>query len=206
MDPRAFLNQHPDGAILNEIQNTPDLLSYIQVSVDESQKNGMINIKDLSLFEKFIKLCAGRIGSVFEASGLANEVGVSSHTITHWLSILGASFIVFRLQPYFESFGKPIIKSPKLYFTDVGFASYLLDIKTISQLTRDPLRGAVYEGLMILELMKYRFNKGKNPNLYYYRDNHQNEVDVIIKYGHELIPIEIKSSETFHSSFLKNIN
>ena len=109
----------------------------------------------------------------FEASALSNEVGVSSHTIQHWLSILESSYIVFRLNPYFENFGKRVIKSPKLYFTDVGLATYLLDIENSSQLNRDPLRGALFENLVILELMKYRLNQGKEPNLYFYRDNHR---------------------------------
>ena len=175
--------------------------TYVQRDVRQ-----MINIKEINLFEKFLKLCAGRIGSIFEASSLANEVGVSSHTINSWLSVLEASYVIFRLQPYFENFGKRIIKSPKIYFTDVGLASYLLDIESISQVARDPLRGALFENLVILELMKYRFNKGAAANIYYYRDNHKNEVDVIIKYGNELIPIEIKSAETFHGEFLKNVS
>lgn len=287
-DPRHFLNQYPSGAILDEIQNTPALLSYLQVIVDEKKQNGlfiltgshqlalhkeisqslagrtalltllplsiaelqhsnielstnsqilqggypriydqnlepariysdyyrtyiqrdvrqMINIKDLNLFEKFIKLSAGRIGSVWDANSMANEVGVSGKTINSWISILEASFIVFRLQPYYENFGKRVIKSPKLYFFDVGLASYLLDIENINQLARDPLRGALFENIVILELMKYRLNQGKDSNLYYHRDNHKNEVDVIIKYGHELIPIEIKSAQTFHSSFTKGV-
>jgi predicted AAA+ superfamily ATPase len=288
-DPKSFLKQNSNGVILDEIQNAPELLSYIQVIVDENKASGqfiltgshqlalhaaiaqslagrtamltllplsinelqnngfdltvdkqilqggypriyaqnldctrayadyyrtyvqrdvrqMINIKDISLFEKFIKLCAGRIGAIFEASSLANEVGVSGHTINSWLSILEASHVIFRLQPYFENFGKRSIKSPKLYFTDVGLASYLLDIENISQVARDPLRGALFENLVILELMKYRFNQGAAANIYYYRDNHKNEVDVIIKYGNELIPIEIKSAETFHRDFLKHVS
>lgn len=288
-DPRAFLADHQQGAIFDEIQNSPELLSYLQVLVDDDPVNGrfiltgshqlalheaitqslagrtalltllplsinelqqngitlttdsvifqggyprlyqqnlnpsriyadyyrtyiqrdvrqMIHIKDLNLFEKFIKLCAGRIGSLFQANALANEVGVSSHTINHWLSILEASFIIFRLPPYFENFGKRISKSYKLYFVDVGLASYLLDIESTTQIKRDPLRGALFENLVVLELMKYRLNQGMNPNLYFYRDNHQNEVDVIIKYGHHLIPIEIKSAQTFHDSFTKQLS
>lgn len=178
---------------------------YYQTYVQRDVRQ-MINIKDISLFEKFIKLSAGRIGSVWDASSLANEVGVSGQTINHWLSILEASFIVFRLQPYFENFGKRIIKSPKLYFNDVGLACYLLDIENIKQLSRDPLRGALFENMTILELIKHRQNQGLAPNLYFYRDNHKNEVDIIFKTGHKLIPIEIKSSETFHPSFTKGIN
>lgn len=287
-DPRGFLQQYRQGAIFSEIQNVPELLSYIQVEVDERQENGlyvltgshqlslhaaitqslvgrtamltlwplslhelaqhhdtlsadeaifyggfprltqagldphrmysdyyqtyiqrdvrqMMHLKDMSLFNKFVKLCAGRIGSIFNAHALANEVGVSSHTINSWLSVLEASFIMFRLPPYFENFGKRVIKSPKVYFTDVGLACYLLDIENIQQLSRDPLRGALFENLVVLECMKYRLNQGKQPNSYFYRDHHGHEVDLVMKYGHQLLPIEIKSAETFHEGFLKHL-
>lgn len=287
-DPRGFLERFPEGAILDEIQRLPSLLSYLQGIVDEKQIKGLfiltgshqlqlhesisqslagrtailkllpfdirelsvnnidmmldeyllkgmypriykdninptkfyrdyvqtyverdvrhlLNIKDLSLFQQFLKLCAGRIGQVFNSNALSNEIGVSHHTILNWLSILEASFLVFRLQPYFENFGKRIIKSPKLYFTDVGLASYLLDITSVEQVTRDPLRGNLVENLIISEFYKEQFNQGREPSFYYYRDSNQNEVDMIIKFGNELIPIEIKPARTFNISFLKGL-
>lgn len=155
--PRIYKDQLDPG---EAYQNY--LMTYVERDVRQ-----LINLKDMNLFQRFIKLCAGRIFSVFEASSLANEVGVSAHTIINWLSILEASYIVFRLPPYFENFRKRVIKSPKLYFTDVGFASYLLDIDTVSQLQHDPLRGGLFENLIILELMKYRLNQGKRANLYF---------------------------------------
>jgi uncharacterized protein len=287
-DPRAFLGKYPEGAILDEIQRVPDLLSYIQVIVDENQKKGMyiltgshqlelhqaisqslagrcailnllplslteikdanfelsidqailkggypriykdnlnptkayrnyfqtyierdlrqlIKIKDLSLFQKFIRLCAGRIGQILVMDSISNEVGVSSHTINEWVSILEASFVVFRVYPYFENFGKRLIKSPKIYFTDVGFASYLLGIENETQLARDPLRGNLFENLIVLELYKYRYNLGLDPRLYFYRDQSKNEIDLLFQNGSKLIPIEIKSSKTFNFEFIKNL-
>jgi len=188
----------------DNLNPTKTYADYFRTYVERDVRQ-MLNVKDINLFEKFIKLCAGRIGGVFEASSLANEVGVSNKTISHWLSILEASYIVFRLPPYFENIGKRLIKSPKLYFTDVGLASYLLGIESEAQLSRDPLRGDLFENLVVLELMKYRFNRAQDPNLYFYRDQSKNEIDIIIKHGHELIPVEIKSAQTFHSQFLKGL-
>lgn len=287
-DPRQFFASHPKGAILDEIQRAPELLSYIQSIVDETPIPGMfiltgshqlelhsainqslagrttlidllplsmgelhsnqidkslneylfngfypgiykqnlnpttfyrdyfrtyverdvrqlVEIKDLARFQRFMQLCAGRVGSLLNKESLANDVGAASRTIDHWISILEASFLVVRLQPYFENFGKRIIKSPKLYFTDVGLLNYLLGIEILTQINRDPLFGFIFENLVVLELIKTRFNQGKQSNLYFYRDSHQNEVDVIIKHGHQLIPIEIKSTHTFNPVLLKNL-
>ena len=178
--------------------------SYLQTYVERDVRQ-MINIKDLSMFQRFIKLCASRIGQLFNAHSISNELGVSSHTIGQWLSILEASFVVFRLQPYFENLGKRIIKSPKLYFTDVGLATYCLDITRQEQLTRDPLRGNLVENFIISELIKQRLNQGITTPVYFYRDSNQNEVDLLIKSGNELCPIEIKSSKTFNPIFLKGL-
>jgi hypothetical protein len=287
-DPRGFLAKYPEGAILDEIQRIPELLSYIQVIVDEKKIKGMfiltgshqlqlheaisqslagrtailtllplslneirnhgvkpeldelmlkggypqvyqenldpyelyrnyfqtyverdvrslINLKDLTLFERFVKILAGRIGKEVNLEEIGGEIGVSANTIKGWISILEASFIIFRLQPYFENFGKRLTKSPKIYFIDVGFAAYLLGIENKNQLSRDPLRGYLFENLIVLELFKFRYNLGKDPQLYFYRDVRQHEVDVIFKQGNFLTPIEIKSSLTFNSDFLKNL-
>jgi hypothetical protein len=287
-DPRGFLERYPDGAILDEIQRVPKLLSYIQGIVDERDTKGLfiltgshqlelhqaisqslagrtalltllpmsldelikagldfsldeallrggyprihkdaldptkayrnyfqtyverdlrqlINVKDLIQFERFVRICAGRVGQILNLEEIGGEVGVSSHTVKEWISILEASFILFRLQPYFENFGKRMIKSPKLFFTDVGLAAYLLGIENETQMSRDPLRGHLVENLVVLELLKWRLNHGQDPNLYYYRDVQKNEIDLIFKEGNLLIPIEIKSSKSFHSDFLKKL-
>ncbi len=157
------------------------------------------------LFQKFVRLCAGRIGQIFNAHQLSNEVGVSVPTIKSWLSLLQTSYIVFLLPPYFENIKKRLIKSPKLYFYDVGFASYLLGIESPEQISRDPLRGNLFENLVLSELIKTRINKGLDMNLYFFRDQHQNEVDVVFKRGSLFTTAEIKSAQTFTSHFLNGL-
>jgi len=179
--------------------------NYFQTYVERDLRQ-LINVKDLMQFERFVRVCAGRVSQILNLEEIGGEVGISSHTVKQWISILEASFIVFRLQPYFDNFGKRIIKSPKLFFTDVGLATYLLGIENKTQVARDPLRGHLVENLVVLELMKYRLNQGLDPQLYYYRDVQKNEVDVIFKKGRELIPIEIKSSKTYNAEFLKRLH
>lgn len=287
-DPVGLLKQCPDGAIFDEVQHAPELLSYLQVVVDERNVEGLfiltgshqpalhaaisqslagrtamlsllplsinelnqqnikmslheylfngfmprvydkkidpskyyrdylqtyiekdvrtlINLKDLMTFQKFLKLCASRTGQVLNLSAFGGELGVSHHTVKHWLSVLQASFVITLLPPCFENFGKRLIKSPKLYFMDVGLACYLLDIENINQLARDPARGGLVENLVISEMQKARLNCGKQPNLYYYRDSQQVEIDVIYKAGHQLIPFEIKATDTYRKAHFKSI-
>ncbi len=166
----------------------------------------LINIKNLRLFKKFVKLCAGRIGNIFIASNLSNEVGVSVPTIQSWLSILEASYIVFLLEPYYSNIKKRLIKSPKLYFYDTGLAAYLLGIETVTQIQRDPLRGALIENLVLMEMIKKRYNSGLDHNLYFYRDSHNNEIDILYKSADCITPFEIKSADTYNKEFLKNLN
>lgn len=166
----------------------------------------IINIKDISLFQKFIRLCAGRIGTECNASNLSNEVGVSSNTIQSWFSILAASYVAYQLPPYFANIGKRLIKTPKFYFYDVGLACYLLGIENEQQLNTHPLRGSLFENMVINEAMKNRLNKGKDPSLYFYKDKSQNEVDLIHIQGNELYAYEIKSSQTYNNEFYKGIS
>lgn len=288
-DPRAFLNQYPQGAIIDEIQRAPELLSYLQVVVDEHPQAGLfiltgsqqlslneaitqslagrtdiikllplsiteltqsnvylatdelifkgfypklhahslntlrfyrnyletyverdvrrlLAIKDFTRFELFLKLCAARMGQIFNASELSNEVGVSSHTIKDWLSVLEASFIIFRLPPYYTNIKKRLIKSPKIYFYDTGLASYLLGIHSRHQVRRDPLYGHLFENLVVSELMKTLFNSGQPTNLYFYRDSSQKEVDVLFEQGRQLTAIEIKSAQTFTKEFVQPLH
>lgn len=287
-DPRGFLANIPKGAILDEVQRLPEILSYIQGIVDKTGKPGMfiltgshqpeihhavsqtlagrtailtlfpfsftelmeyksrwnpfemivtgafprvheeklvpsrffnsylqtyverdvrslINLKDLRPFQHFLILLAGRIGQVVNYTSLSNDVGVSSTTIKQWTSVLKASYVIFEMPPYFENVGKRVIKSPKIYFCDTGLVSNLLGMETSDQVMRDPLRGGLYENLVILEFLKARFNHGKRPDLFYYRDTHGNEVDLILRDGRMLIPIEIKSAATFTPDFLKGL-
>lgn len=288
-DPRAFLSSLKGDVILDEIQRAPELLSYIQVIVDEKKKNGqfiltgshqlqlkeaitqslagrtaivqllplsmkelaptefalenfedyiikgflpriydqrqrpqqaysnyyqtyverdvrqLINLKDVGLFEKFMKLLAGRVGQLIDYGSLGNDVGVDGKTIKNWLSILEASFVIFKLAPYFENFGKRVIKSPKYYFTDVGLLSFILGIDKAVQVRRDPLVGHIFENLVIIESLKSRLNQGAIPNLYFYRDSKGHEIDLIFQDGRKLVAIEIKSSSTYSSALIKNL-
>lgn len=289
LDPKAFLNQFKKPVILDEIQRVPNLLSYIQVIVDERKQNGqfvltgshqlqlresitqslagrtailqllplsiqelqnsnqglnkfedyaiqgflpriydqkirphqaysnyyqtyverdvrqLINLKDMTLFEKFIKLLAGRVGQLMDYNSLANDIGVDSKTVKSWLSILEASFIVYKLTPYFENFGKRVIKAPKYYFIDIGLLSFILGLEKTEHVSRDPLVGQLFENLVIIEFLKSRLNKGKISNLYFYRDSSGLEVDLLIQNGRKLNGIEIKSASTFSSNLISNL-
>ena len=162
-------------------------------------------MKDQIRFTKFLKLCAARIGSLFNASELGAEVGVSSKTISHWLSVLQASYLITLLPPYYENIPKRLVKSPKLYFNDPGLACYLLDIETPQQLDRDKMRGAIFENMIVMEAIKHRYNMGLEDGVFFYRDSNQNEVDLLIKQEGELTAIEVKSSMTYSSSFEKTL-
>lgn len=178
--------------------------NYYQTYVERDVRQ-LIHLKDASLFEKLMKLTAGRIGQIFDYSSLANDVGVDAKTIRHWISILEASFILFKLPPYFENFGKRVIKSPKYYFTDVGLLCFLLGIRTPEQIKRDPLVGQIFENLIVIECLKTRYNQGAPADLYYFRDSKGNEVDLLIQCGRQIQAVEIKSAATFHSDQLKGL-
>ncbi len=178
--------------------------NYYQTYVERDVRQ-LIHLKDANLFEKFIKLLAGRVGQIINYQSLASDVGVDSKTIKQWLSILEASFIVFALPPYFENFGKRVIKSPKYYFTDTGLLSYLLDIEKAAQVARDPLLGSLFENLVVLEALKTRYNQGLTANLYFFRDYQGNKIDLLFKSGSQLTGVEIKAAATWNSSFKKGL-
>ncbi len=179
--------------------------NYFETYIERDLRQ-VIQIQNLRLFRKFVKLCAGRIGQLFSASSLANETGVSVPTINSWISILETSFIIMLLEPYYTNTKKRLIKTPKLYFYDTGLASYLLGIENQLHLSRDPLRGSLFENLVIMELVKKRYNMGLDHNLFFYRDSNMNEVDILVKSGDKFKAIEVKSAETFHKSFLKGLS
>ena len=156
-------------------KNIPKFLypSYVKTYLERDVRD-LLNVKDIRLFNMFLKLCAGRIGSVFNASEIAGEIGVSSKTIQAWVSILQASYVVYLLPPYFENSRKRLTKSPKMYFCDTGLACTLLGIESAEQLAFDKMRGHLFENLIVVELLKRRLNEGKESNLYFYRDSNQN--------------------------------
>ena len=178
--------------------------SYVRTYLEKDVRD-LLQMKDQIRFTKFLKLCAARIGSLFNASELGAEIGVSSKTISHWLSVLQASYLITLLPPYYENIPKRLVKSPKLYFNDPGLACYLLDIETPQQLDRDKMRGAIFENMIVMEAIKHRYNMGLEDGVFFYRDSNQNEVDLLIKQEGELTAIEVKSSMTYSSSFEKTL-
>lgn len=178
--------------------------SYVRTYLEKDVRD-LLQMKDQIRFTKFLKQCAARIGSLFNASELGAEIGVSSKTISHWLSVLQASYLITLLPPYYENIPKRLVKSPKLYFNDPGLACYLLDIETPQQLDRDKMRGAIFENMIVMEAIKHRYNMGLEGGVFFYRDSNQNEVDLLIKQEGELTAIEVKSSMTYSSSFEKTL-
>lgn len=285
-DPRGFLSNYPDGAVLDEIQRAPELFSYLQQILDEQQAIGMFiltgsnnfflqesisqslagrvgylfllpltinetgikeknanelifkgcypalynnatdaarfyanyirtyverdvrlikNITDLYTFERFLRLCAGRIGQLLNMSSLSVEVGVDVKTISSWIGVLEASFIVFRLQPYHKNFNKRVVKMPKLYFYDTGLAVALLGIESADQLTLNSFRGSLFENMVIIDFLKTRYNNGKLNNLFFWRDSKGNEIDLLFEVGNSLLPVEIKSGQTLSEDSFKGL-
>ena len=179
--------------------------SYIRTYIERDVRQ-LTNIGDLAVFQKFLSLCAGRIGQLLNLSEIAMHCGISAPTANKWLTILEASYILFRLQPHFNNFNKRITKRSKLYFYDTGIASYLLKISSIQALITNPFRGSLFENFIIADLYKQFFNRGHRPPLYFWRDrNGTIEIDCIIDRGENKIPIEIKSGETIVPTFFKTI-
>lgn len=288
-DPRRFLEQFPQGAVLDEVQRAPELFSYIQGVLDRGKEPGkfiltgscnfrlmesisqslagrvgiielypfslgelqaagcapesldsllfqglypaiydqeprvsrwynayvmtyierdarqLINLKDLALFQRFLGLCAANVGQLINTARMGADCGVHHNTIRSWLSVLETSYIVFRLQPHFSNFRKRLVKSPKLYFCDVGLAARLLEIDNERHLARHPLRGALFENWAVVELLKARLNRGLSPNLYFWRNHVGLEIDAIADHGSTLLPVEIKSGATVPSDWLKGL-
>ena len=288
-DPRGFLARHPDGAIFDEVQRAPELLSYIQGIVDEQRTPGryiltgsqnfalsrqvnqslagragiaqllplsgvelmaegllttgldewlftggypalrstavtpsdwfasyvatylerdvrdLTTVRDLIIFQRFLRLCAARTGQLLNLSSLATDCGIAQSTATAWLSILEASYIVFRLTPHFANFGKRLIKAPKLYFHDTGLAAFLLGIQTSEQLATHSARGALFETMVVVEYLRSCWNRGDVSNLYFWRDSTGNEVDLLLDEAGTLHPVEIKSGQTVASDMFKTL-
>lgn len=187
-------------------ENIPSLYypAYVKTYLERDVRD-LLRIKDFNASHRFIRLCAARIGSIFNASELSNELGVAVNTINSWISVLQASYIIFLLPPFFTNTRKRLTKSPKIYFTDTGLATYLLDIDAPQQLIRDKMRGPLFENMIVMECLKANYNKSKNNCLYFYRDSNRNEVDILIKNKNKYDLLEVKSSQTFHPDFLKGI-
>ena len=284
-DPRGFLSNYPSGAILDEIQQVPDLFSYIQGMVDERQDVQYIltgsanfllmekvsqtlagrtailhllplslseigstgltsenqifmgqyprlydrgvpavdfypsyiqtyvekdlrlikNITDLNTFIRFIQLCAGRIGQLINHTSLANDAGISPNTAKEWLSVLGSSYILYQMQPYYRNFNKRLVKSAKLYFYDTGIACSLLGIRSEEQVNFHYLKGSLFENLIINEFIKRRFNRGENQLPYFWQDHHGKEIDCLLENGTRAVPVEVKSGKTMSPNYFDNL-
>lgn len=185
-----------------EIPPTDYFPSYIQTYIERDIRT-LRNVGNLSLFIKFLKLCAARIGQLLNMQSLANECGVSVATAHAWLSILETSYVVFLLRPYYKNFNKRLVKTPKLYFYDTGLAASLLGLTDSSQMTLHYLRGELFENMVIAEKMKGCYAQGKEPQMYFWRDSNQNEVDLLTEDGMQLNAFEIKSSATMNADFFK---
>ncbi len=287
-DPEAFFRHYGAPLIIDEVQRVPELLSWIQVKVDESGRKGeyvltgshqpllkekvsqslagrtalitllpfsiselhrakidlgrdeliyrgflpriyadgldattaneeyyrtyverdvrqLVQVENQTAFETFVRLLAGRVGQVVNFQSLANDIGVDAKTLKRWMSVLEASYVVFHLQPYYRNFGKRLVKSPKVYFTDVGLASYLLGITNETQVSRDPLLGGLFENMVIMELFKAKFNYRKTADFFYFRDNGGVEVDLVVEANRKLHLYEIKGAMTPDDSFGRNM-
>ncbi|MDP1957949.1 MAG: DUF4143 domain-containing protein, partial [Rhodocyclaceae bacterium] len=177
------------------------LADYFETFVQRDLRQ-LAEIRDLSLFERFVRLCAGRVGQLLNLNNLAADTGISQPTARAWLTLLEANFIVFLLPPCHANLRKRLIRSPKLYFHDVGLASFLLGIETAAQIAAHPLRGPLFENLAISEVYKWYCNRGKRPQLSFYRDAGGLEVDLLIDHPRSPIAIEIKSGATIAGDML----
>ncbi len=181
------------------------LSDYVATYVERDLRQ-LSMIHDLSLFQKFLGLCAGRVGQVLNLESLGNDTGISQTTARQWLSLLEASYIGFRLQPYFANISKRLIKTPKFYFYDVGLAAHLMGISDAGQLRNHPLRGMLFENMVVVETKKYFLNQGIRPQMFFYRDSNGSEVDIILNLAGHCVPIEIKSAATLSPALFKGLD
>ena len=179
--------------------------NYISTYVEKDVRQ-IKNVTDLIVFERFLRLLAGRNGQELNLSALAVETGVDLKTVQSWIGILENSFIIYLLRPHHRNYNKTIVKRPKLYFNDTAIVCNLLGIRKAEQLSLHPLRGAIFEGMVVTELLKIRTNSGQPVNLFYWRDKSGREIDVLVENGDQLLPVEIKSGKTISSEYFKNLD
>lgn len=177
--------------------------NYIRTYIERDVRE-IKNILDIGQFQLFLKMCASRVGQLINLSALANDCGITHNTAKSWIALLEQSFIIFTLKPFHENFGKRLVKMPKLYFYDTGIACSLLNIDSVNQIATHYLKGALFENMIIAELMKERLNQGAIPNLYFWRDKTGHEIDCI-EQNNEIIPIEIKSGRTVNKDYFSNL-
>jgi uncharacterized protein len=189
---------------VNEIPASDYYENYVRTYVERDVRQ-IKNVSNLPLFQRFLQLLAGRAGQVLNQSSLGNELGIDNKTVESWLSLLEVSFIAFRLQPYHRNFNKRVVKTPKVYFYDTGLLCYLLQMQSVKDLDVHFARGQLFENLVILELLKNKYNKKMRGNFYFWRESSGEEVDLLIDQGTSIKAIEIKSSQTINTSFFKSL-
>ena len=178
--------------------------NYLQTYLERDVRQ-IANIKNASAFNRFLVLLAGRVGQLLNLNSLAGEVGVSHTTLNEWLDVLEASFVVFRLHPYYANIGKRLVKTPKVYFTETGLAACLLGLKSVEQVSRDPLRGNLFENLVVSDILKHQLNGDCEGDLFFFRTSDGTEVDVVRQTAEGLQPIEIKASSTWSQSLANGL-
>ena len=181
-----------------ELDPTQTLGDYVETYVERDVRN-LAGVRNLEGFRRFLGLCAGRVGQLLNLQSLGNDAGVSHTTAREWMSVLQAGFVAFTLPPYHGNLSKRLIKSPKLYFYDVGLAAFLLGIEERSHLFTHPLRGALFENLVVVEALKHRFNQGRRGNILFYRDSAGHEVDLLYEIAGKVAAVEVKAGETVPS-------
>lgn len=197
---RGFYPAIYNRNIPSEIFYSNYVQTYIQRDVSE-----LIAIKDIRLFQNFLALCATRAGQLINLNALANECGISQPTARAWMSALENSYVVFQLYPYHENFSKRIVKTPKLYFYDTGLLCFLLKISNVDQLLTHPVKGSLFENMMIAEYVKRMYHKNKVNDVWFWRDSEGHEVDMIMQEGQKLNLIEFKATQTIMPDMFKGI-
>ena len=178
--------------------------AYVNTYIERDVRQ-LVNVRDLSAFQRFIRMCAARTGQLLNLSSLASDCGITHNTASAWISVLEASYIIFLLRPHFNNYNKRLVKAPKLYFLDTGLAAWLLGIREEEQLAFHAQRGALFENLVVTEYLKARFNRGQPADLHFWRDSKGLEVDLLLDDGISLKPIEIKSGQTVASDFMTSL-
>lgn len=178
--------------------------AYVNTYIERDVRQ-LINVRDLSAFQRFIRMCAARTGQLLNLSSLASDCGITHNTAAAWISVLEASYIIYLLRPHFSNFNKRLVKTPKLYFLDTGLATWLLGIRELEQLAYHAQRGALFENLVVTEFLKGKFNGGQQADLYFWRDSKGLEVDLLVDDGINLKPVEIKSGQTIAPDFLTSL-
>lgn len=188
-----------------QIAPTTYYRNYIQSYLDRDVRQ-VGNIRQTSAFNRFLALLAGRTAQLLNLNALSGEVGVSHTTLSGWLDMLEASFIVFRLQPYHANIGKRMVKTPKVYFSETGLAASLLGLKTVEQVSHDPLRGNLFENLVVTDFVKRALNRDDEGDLFFFRTSDGLEIDLVRRRAKGWQPIEIKSSETYSGALLHGLD